>query len=113
MPPTTGTVTGRIVTPQSGEPIAGATISLTPVDDRAGPAIGPTDEPGAVVGGTSTATTDADGRFTLEVIPTDGRDWRYEATITLPGRPPRTVYLDVPDRDAELGELIQTRSTTP
>lgn len=104
MPPTDRRLSGTIRNPDSGEPVAGARVTVEAVDDRGGATLAPTDD--AVIAGRSSTTTDTAGAFAMMIAPSSERTWQYAVTITLPGRPPHTVNVNMPDRDATLAELL-------
>lgn len=104
MPATARRLSGTIRHPQDGQPVAGATVEIQAVDARGGATLAPTDD--GVIAGTSSTTTDAAGDFAMMIAPSSGRTWQYAVTVKLPGQPPQTWRVAMPDRDATLAELL-------
>ena len=105
------TLSGRIFS--ASGPTAGARLAFSIVDDRGRPAMAASGIPGLVLMGTvGDVETDVDGAFSVDVIPTVGRNFRYMLELTVPGgQPPRSVLLlDMPDAPATLDELLPVAS---
>ena len=70
------TLSGRIFS--ASGPTAGARLAFSIVDDRGRPAMAASGIPGLVLMGTvGDVETDVDGAFSVDVIPTVGRNFRY------------------------------------
>lgn len=85
-----------------GAPMVGAVITflLTDHDDR--PVLSP-DASGESFAGSASATTDANGEFSISVISTDGMpDARYLVTVSQPGTVPTGWRVPVPDGAGDL-----------